>query len=114
MGLFFDNYDDCIDKCDQCFVANDYIGAEEYLLKAFDKSHNTDDNGMLYYYLSLTQFELGKENVALSHLEASASLGYPDAVELLYEDDDIDWDEILSNFSKGFEIGWRIMSIIKN
>ncbi len=98
MGLFFDSYDDCIAKYDSCIRAGDNSGAEASLLKAFNKDHDANEDGALYYLLSLVQFEQGKDDIAYDNMENSADLDFPDAVDLISEaneDDGMNLKEII-------------------
>ena len=85
MGLFFDSYDDCLDKYESCIRAGDNNGAEASLLKAFNKDHDANEDGALYYLLSLVQFEQGKDDIAYDNMENSADLDFPDAIDLISE-----------------------------
>ena len=97
MGLFFDNYKDCLDKYHSCKRAGDYSCAEAAILKAFKKEHNVNAEGSLYYLLSLAQFAQDKNDLAFSNMEYSANLRYRSAVDFISKankkdsDDNIDW-----------------------
>ena len=104
MGFFVDNFDDCIKKYENYDRAGDDKGAESALLKAFTKEHDENYEGSLYYLLSLTQFNQDKNELALSNMQNSANLGYPEAEDFIsevYEDEDegINLDTILKKAS---------------
>ena len=85
MGLFFDNYKDCLDQYTSCERAGDYSGAEASLLKAFNKDHEANEDGALYYLLSLTQFEQDKNDLAYTNMENSAALDCQEAIDFISE-----------------------------
>lgn len=102
MGLFVDNYDDCLDKYSSCIRAGDNRGAEKAILKAFEKDHDENETGDLYYLLSLTQFDQDKNDIAYTNMENAASWGCQEAVDFIAEvnEDDEDDDMNLGEISK--------------
>ena len=106
MGFFFDNYDDCLNKYSHCERSGDFIKAEKYLHKAFDKKHDDSDNSALYYLLSLIQFEQDKTDIALNNMQVSANLGNENAINFIsqyysYNDDESLLDSFIGGFVEG-------------
>ena len=94
MGLFVDNYDECLDKYESRVRTGDNSGAEAALLKALNKDHDENEDGVLYYLLSLTQFEQDKNDLAYSNMEYSAALGCQEAVDFISEVDEDDGTDL--------------------